>query len=192
MNKIWFIITIVSIIFGILNNKTSDMINSLFDVPENVINNLLKIGSMLIIYNGLFNIAINSKCISKLAKLLNKRVTKIFKLEDNKLDNIEIIELISTSIICNMLGLGPANMPIAIKLVDKLRYVKYSKYNLTMYLFINISSFCILPLSLLTLRSTFKSLFNIEFVVLIMIASFITTVFSVFLCKLIYKGDKLE
>ena len=59
---------------------------------------------------------------------------------------------ISTSIICNMLGLGPANMPIAIKLVDKLRYVKYSKYNLTMYLFINISSFCILPLSLLTLR----------------------------------------
>ena len=192
MNKIWFIITIVSIIFGILNNKTSDMINSLFNVPENVINNLLKIGSMLIIYNGLFNIAINSKCISKLAKLLNKRVSKIFKLDDNKLDNIEIIELISTSIICNMLGLGPANMPIAIKLVDKLRYVKYSKYNLTMYLFINISSFCILPLSLLTLRSTFKSLFNIEFVVLIMIASFITTVFSVFLCKLIYKGDKLE
>ena len=68
MNKVWFIITIVSIIFGIFNDKIDEMIDSLFTVPENVFNSLFKIGSMLVIYNGLFNIAIESKCINKLSR----------------------------------------------------------------------------------------------------------------------------
>lgn len=187
MSKIWFIITIVSIVFGILNNRVEIMFNDLFNVPNNVINSLFKIGSMLVIYNGLFNIAIESKCISKLSKLLNNKVSKIFKIDD-----FQIIELISTSIICNMLGLGPANMPVAVKIIDKLRSEKHSMYNLTLYIFINISSFCILPLSLITLRSSFKALINVEFIFLILISSFLTTIFSIILCKLIYRGKDNE
>lgn len=184
MNKVWFIITIVSIIFGIFNDKIDEMIDSLFTVPENVINSLFKIGSMLVIYNGLFNIAIESKCINKLSKLLNKRVNKIFKLNDSSTS-----DLISTSIICNMLGLGPANMPIAIKIIERL---KGDKFNLSMYIFVNISSFCILPLSLIALRTTFNSLINVEFIALIAISSFITTIFAILLCKFIYRGKNDE
>ena len=52
-------------------------------------------------------------------------------------------------------------MPIAIKIIERL---KGDKFNLSMYIFVNISSFCILPLSLIALRTTFNSLINVEFI----------------------------
>jgi len=187
MNKLWFSIIVFSICFGLINNNVNEMVSGLFNVSEEVLNSIFKIGTMLIIYNGLFNIAIESKCINILSKRFYKVVKKIFYLNGS-----EIIDLISTSIICNMMGLGAANMAIAIKIIDKLRFENNRKYNITMYLFINISSFCVLPLSLLTLRASFNSLINIEFIPLILITTLLTTLFAILLCKLIYRGDNIE
>ena len=170
MNKVWVFIIFVSLIFGLIYGNTDKMINNLFIVPENVLKNLMKIGSMLVIYNGLFKIALKAEVIDKISIIFLRIINKIFK---NL--NEECKKMISTSIVCNLLGLGPANMTIAIKVVNQINTLPKANYNLSMYLLINISSLCFMPLSLLTLRSTFFAKINIPFVFILFIASLVTT-----------------
>lgn len=186
MNKIWLFIIIISIIFGLISGNADKMVDSLFDVPNNVIKTLFKIGSMLVIYNGMFKIAIKTNVIDKLSIVLKKPINKIFKVDE------DCRKLISTSIICNLLGLGPANMAIAIKIVEKIKNTRNMFYNLTMYLLINISSLCLLPLSLLTLRNSLGAKYNISFIFIIFISSLLTTLIAIVLVKIIYRKEEKD
>lgn len=186
MNKIWSIIIIVSIVFGFINGRIEIMITELFNVPKETLNILLKIGSMLIIYSGLFQIANDANVIKKVSLLIIKPVSKIFKVDDETLD------LICASIIANLLGLGPANMTIALKVVDRINNSdKYRLYNLTLYLLLNVSSLCVLPMSTLVLRETFNANINIAFVPMLFIGSLISTVFAIIIVKIFVK-EKYE
>lgn len=184
MNKIWSFLIILSIIFGIFNNKVSVMSEALFNVPKETLKILLQIGSMLIIYSGLFQIANDAKVISKISKLIIKPVSKIFKCDE------ATEELICASIIANLLGLGPANMTIALKVINRINNFNDNKYyNLTLYLLINVSSLCILPMSTLTLREIFKAEINLAFIPMLFICSFVSTIFSIVLVKIFVKED---
>ncbi len=183
MNKIWLFIIIISIIFGLISGNVEKMVNSLFDVPNDVIKTLFKIGSMLVIYNGIFKIAIKTNVIDKLSIVLKKPINKIFKVDE------DCKKLISTSIICNLLGLGPANMTIAIKVVERIKSTRNMFYNLTMYLLINISSLCLLPLSLLTLRNSLGARHNISFIFIIFISSLVTTLIAIIFVRIFCKKE---
>ena len=184
MNKVWILIIIVSIIFGIYNDKISEMSEGLFNVPKETLNTLIKISSMLIVYSGIFQIALDANIINKLSKIIKKPIIKLFKLND------DVIDLICASIIANLLGLGPANMAIATNVIEKINNLeKYKLYNLSLYLLINVSSLCVLPMSTLALRETFKANINISFIYLLFIGSFITTIFAIILVKIFIKDD---
>lgn len=191
MNKFWFFIIIISIVIGLINNRIDEMVVRLFEVPKDTLNTLLKLGSMMIIYNGMFNIAIKSRMIDRVSKRFNFLIDKVFKIDSSEK---ELRNDICASFVCNLLGLGPANMSFAIRIVSSLNNkdnIHYNEsvsiYNTSMYLLINISSLCVLPLSLLSLRLAFKSKFNIEFIPLIFIGSLLTTIISILICKLVYK-----
>lgn len=180
MNKIWIFIILFSLMVGIMFGNTKQMIDDLFKVPKKTLEMLLKIGSMLIIYSGLFQIAVDCNVIKKLSKLIVRPVNKIFRT-----DSEELLDLICASIIANMLGLGPANMAIAMKIMDRLKdKEKYQVYNLSMYLIINVSSLCILPLSTLAYRETFSANISIGFIPMLFLASFITTIFAIIIVKI--------
>lgn len=191
MNKFWFFIIIISIVIGLINNRIDEMVVKLFEVPKDTLNALLKLGSMMIIYNGMFNIAIKSRMVDRVSKRFNFLIDKVFKIDSSEK---ELRNDICASFVCNLLGLGPANISFAIRIVSSLNNkdnIHYNEsvsiYNTSMYLLINISSLCVLPLSLLSLRLAFKSKFNIEFIPLIFIGSLLTTIISILICKLVYK-----
>lgn len=185
MNRFWILIIIISIVFGLLNGREQELVDALFEVPDEVINILLKLGSVLIIYNGLFQIAIKTNIINKMSFLFRGFVEKVFGFKKHSYLN----NAISTSIIANMLGLGAANTAIALKVVEGIKKEKGSEMSkeLAMYLLINISSFVILPLSLIGLRESYNALVNLLFIPILCISSFLTTLFSILLVKLVYK-----
>lgn len=186
MNKIWAFLIILAIVFGIINGKVAEMSESLFNVPKETLKILLQIGSMLIIYSGLFQIAIDANVISKMSKLIIKPISKLFKTDKNTL------EMICASVIANLLGLGPANMAIALKIIDNInKSNEYKKYNLTLYLLINVSSLCILPMSTLAFRETFKAEINLAFIPMLFIGSLISTICAIILTRLFFK-EKYE
>lgn len=185
MNKIWTFIIIISIVFGLINNKIPEMSNTLFNVPKETLKLLLQIGSSLIIYNGLFQIAVDARIISKISRIIVKPVSKLFIVDKETLD------LICASIIANLLGLGPANMAIALKIIDRLNNTSFfsskNRYNLTMYLLLNVSSLCVLPMTLIAFREMFKAKVNIAFIPMLFLGSFITTIIAIILVKVFEK-----
>lgn len=184
MNGIWLFIILISLLFSIYSGNVSDVINNIFSVPAKTIDSLITIGSVLIIYSGLFKIAVKLKIIDKVAIVFRGIVEKIFGYKKGETLN----NLISTSIIANMLGLGAVNTTIAIQIINEMK--KESKEvnkNMTMYLLINISSFTVLPLSLLSLRESYSANINLLFIPILIVCSFFTTLFSIFIVKVFVK-----
>jgi spore maturation protein A len=79
MNKIWTFLITSCFIYALFTNNFSNLVNSLFDVPENTIKLLLSIGSLIIIYNGIFQIAIDSKLVKKVSFLFKPLIKRIYK-----------------------------------------------------------------------------------------------------------------
>ena len=70
MNKIWVTIIILSALYGIFFGNVEEMVNSILNVPKKTLELLLLVGGLMIFWNGIFNIAIESGLIRRLSKLI--------------------------------------------------------------------------------------------------------------------------
>src|SRR5690606_6154467 len=118
MNKIWVFIILVCVVYGIYSGNTEQLVLASLNVPKDTLDLLIKVGGLIIFYNGLFQIAIDSGVIKKLSRLIYPITKLIFK--DIKKDSV-VHELVSANIIANFLGLGIASTPIAIKALNAMK-----------------------------------------------------------------------
>ena len=180
MNYIWTLIIVICIIFSFINESSEDLFSCILDVPEKSLETLLSIGSILIIYGGIFKILEKSGIINKISFLFSGIVEKIFNYKKgSKLNNLICISLIS-----NMIGLGQLNTNVSLKIVSEMKKID-DKTNIGRFLLINISSFTILPLSLLSIRENYFAGFNLLFIPILVLSSFITTLFAIIIGRLL-------
>lgn len=178
MNIIWTSIIIFCFCFSILTNNFTNLINSLFDVPEHSLKLLISLGGLIIIYNGIFQIAIDSKIIKKISFIFKPLLKMIFKIDDN-----DTLELLCANFTANLLGLGIASTPIAIRIVQSTN----DKKIINKLICLNISCFTLLPFTILTLRNKFGGINNFKVWIIIILITFLTSSFSVIVCNI---GDK--
>lgn len=174
MNKIFVFIIVFSFIFGLFTGNLDLMSMALLDVPKKAIISFINLFSIMILYNGLIMIMQKSGILHTLSKLGKNKLKKIFETND------QTLELISLVIWTNLLGLGIGNLPISLKII---RNIEKNKKELITYIFINISSLCIMPISLITLRSSFSSFIIIPFIPLLFITSLITTIVAYIIAR---------
>lgn len=193
MNLIWGILIFVSIVFGVLTNHAEEMVNAILSTPSDTLELLLKIGGLIIFYNGLFKVAIDSGVIKSLSKLFYKLIRKFFNTFPS---NHIVYEYISANIVSNLLGLGIASTPMAIKALEEMKKLNNNKNNLTkpmiIFLVINIASFTIFPLTIISIRDVYFAKVNINLLPFIIIATFLNTLISVLITKTILKVKKNE
>lgn len=185
MNKIWVIIVVICIIFGVINGNTEEMVKSSLNVPKDTLDLLIKVGGLIIFYNGIFQIAIDCGLIKKLSKVLYPITRKIFR--GLKKDSL-ICELVSANIIANLLGLGIASTPIAIKALTAMKEElkdkdKPSKMMVTLVL-MNIAAFTIFPLTILSVRKIYNAKINLILVPFFIIVSFILTIIAIIIARI--------
>src|SRR5690554_3239469 len=111
MNLIWILIVLFCGVYALISGNIEIFITKLFAVPELTISLLIKVGSLIVIYNGIFKIAIKSGIIDYIGRvfywlshLLFPRIPK-----DHYLHSY-----ICSNITANLLGLGIASTPIAL------------------------------------------------------------------------------
>lgn len=193
MNLIWGILIFVSIVFGLLTNHTEEMVNAILSTPSDTLELLLKIGGLIIFYNGLFKVAIDSGVIKSLSKLFYKPIRKLFNTFPS---NHIVYEYISANIVSNLLGLGIASTPMAIKALEEMKKLNNNKNNLTkpmiVFLVINIASFTIFPLTIISIRDVYFAKVNINLLPFIIIVTFLNTLISVLITKTILRIKKYE
>ena len=174
MNKIFVIIIIFSFCFGIVTGNIDNMSLALLQVPKQTITSFISLFSIIILYTGLINVAKASGIISKLSKIGMSKLQKLFK------GDKETIELISVVIWTNLLGLGLGNLPISLQIINNLQK---NKKELITFVFINISSMCLIPISLITLRVSFNAKIIIPFIPLMFLTSLLTTIIAYFISR---------
>lgn len=178
MNIIWTSIIIFCLIFSLFTNNFTNLINALFDVPEYALKLLISLGGLIIIYNGIFQVAIDSKLIKSISFLFKPFIKKIYKI-----NNEDLLELLCANFTANLLGLGAASTPIAINVLKQTD----NKNIINKLICMNVSSFTIFPFTIITLRNKYNGINNFKVWILIILISFLTTIFSIFICNI---GEK--
>lgn len=159
LNIIWPIFIIVSYIYAIVNGNIENVNNAVFEYTENAVTLTITLLGTMCLWNGLMEIASNTKLIKRLTKLLNHIVNFLFP--ESKNDK-KIHEEISMNIVANMLGLGNAATPLGLKAMKSMQEKNPDKDKLTndmaTFIILNTASIQIIPTTVIAIRISLGSI----------------------------------
>lgn len=149
---------IVSIIYSIIVGKVDVINNAIFDSTKKTIELILILLGTLSLWNGIIEIAKETKLIKLLTKFVSPLINLLFKESKNKK---EIKEDISMNIIANMLGIGNAATPLGIKAMKDMQLMNNDKSRLTddmaTFIILNTASIQIIPTTVIAIRISLGS-----------------------------------
>ena len=183
MNIIWCVIMIVGI--GILVFiDPSNILNTMIGASEKTVSLCLSLVAIYAVWLGLLKILEDTGACKKLAKLLGPIIDFLFGYDIDE----QTKEYIAINISSNILGLGNAATPSAIKAMQGLDD-KSGKINnsMTMLMVINCLSFQLLPTTIMGLRISVGSENASSIIFPTILTSLITGVVTISVLKLIFK-----
>lgn len=186
MNKIWTIITVVSIAV-LIYLEPGNIIGYMNEAATNTVMLTLKLAALYTVWMGILSIAEKAGVTDKLANLLQPVIRLLFGKVDKK-----TAKMISINMSANIIGIGTAATPAgitAVKCMDKGSTIATD--NMIMLLVINSTSMQLIPTTVISLRQTFGSSAPSDILIPTMIATFASTVFAVLIVKILrLKGKK--
>ena len=159
LNVIWPLFIIISYMYAIINGNVEKINNSVFEYTEMAVKLTITLLGTMCLWNGLMEIASNTKLINTINKLLNPIVNFLFP--ESK-DNKKIHKEISMNIIANMLGLGNAATPLGLKAMRSMQEKNKNKERLTddmaTLIILNTASIQIIPTTVIGIRMSLGSI----------------------------------
>lgn len=159
LNIIWPIFIIISYIYAVINGNVEKVNNAVFEYTEMAVNLTITLLGTMCLWNGLMEIASNTKLINRLTKILSPIVNFLFP--ENNSDK-RIHEEISMNMVANMLGLGNAATPLGLKAMKSMQEKNPNKDRLTddmaTFIILNTASIQIIPTTVIAIRMSLGSL----------------------------------
>ena len=192
MNKIWAFLVLFCIIYAVLTGNVETLIDAVLDVPYRTLDLAVKVGGIIVFYNGLFQIALDSGLIDHLARLFRRPIKALFP---DLAENSPAHRYICANIAANLLGLGAGATPMAIAALKEMKKENQGKDGATRamitLLLLNITSFTLFPATIVGIREIYKAKITMELVPFIIIATFILTVVAIIVSRFIrVKSDE--
>ncbi|MDF0726170.1 nucleoside recognition domain-containing protein [Cytobacillus sp. S13-E01] len=187
VNIIWVCMTIIGIIFAIVNGTIEEVNKAVFKGAEEAVTISIGLISILVFWLGLMKIAESSGLLEKLAKLFRPFVKRLFP--EVPVDHPAMGYMLS-NMIANMFGLGNAATPMGIKAMEQLRElnggsVEASRSMIT-FLAINTSSLTLIPTTVIAIRLTYDSTNPTEIVGTTLIATMCSTIGAILIDRFFY------
>ena len=158
LNIIWPIFIIISYIYAIFSGTIGNVNNAVFEYTEIAVKLTITLLGTMCLWNGLMEIASNTKLINRITKILSPLVNYLFP--ESK-DNKKTHEEISMNIISNMLGLGNAATPLGLKAMKSMQENNKNKDRLTddmaTFIILNTASIQIIPTTVIGIRMALGS-----------------------------------
>ena len=159
LNVIWPIFIIISYVYAIINGNVEKINNAVFEYTEMAVNLTITLLGTMCLWNGLMEIALNTRLINVINKILNPFVNFLFS--ENK-ENKKIHEEISMNITANLLGLGNAATPLGLKAMNSMQEKNKNKDRLTddmaTLIILNTASIQIIPTTVIGIRMSLGSI----------------------------------
>jgi spore maturation protein A len=152
MNYIFYGLIVISIIFGAINGKLPDVVNSILTGAEQSVKIAFSLIGIMAFWLGIMKIAEESGIIEILAKII-KPVTKILFNEIPQED--PAIGSVAMSFSANALGLTNAATPIGLKAMEEFQKLNVNKKTasnaMCMFLAMNTAGFQLIPATVIAI-----------------------------------------
>ena len=153
LGKIFGIICLISLFFGICNGNTAALGSAVLDGAGSAVQVLLSLGGMMCLWCGMMRVLSKAGVIGKLSRLLSPVLRLLFP-EASRTG--EGLEEISANVSANLLGIGNAATPFAIRAMEEMQ--KHNPHperataeQITLAV-LNTASVTLIPANLLALR----------------------------------------
>ena len=188
LNIIWPIFIITSYIYAIFSGNTEKINNAVFEYTKVAVNLLITLLGTMCLWNGLMEIAANTKLINRLTKIMNPLVNFLFK--ENK-DDKKIHEEISMNIVANMLGLGNAATPLGLKAMQSMQEKNQNKEKLTndmaTFIILNTASIQIIPTTVIAIRMSLGSIQPTKIIFAVWVSTICAAIVGITVTKICIK-----
>ena len=199
MNYIFYFLVVFSIIFGIINGRTQEVVNAVLEGADISVKIALSLIGIMAFWLGIMRIAEKSGLVQLLAKAI-KPVTKwLFK--DVPPEN-PAIGNIALSVSANALGLTNAATPIGLKVMQELQDINKSNGGkedtatdaMCMFLGMNTAGFQIIPATVIAVLVAVGSKNPTEIIMPTLIVTSIAFISAILMAKVfqVFWGKKPE
>lgn len=185
MAKVFSVICIISIIFGISVGNTEELSKAIIEGASGAVELTFSLCGMMCLWNGIMNVLLKAGAVRKLSKVMS-RFFKLFFPETYK--NGDGSEEICSNISANMLGIGNAATPLALAALEKMQKHNLNKDTATDDMItltvLNTAPLSLIPTTLITLRSAAGAEAPFAVVIPVIISSAATSLFSLFMTRI--------
>ncbi|EKN69653.1 spore maturation protein [Neobacillus bataviensis LMG 21833] len=187
VNYIWVFMTIVGIVFALINGTMEAVNKAVFDGAKEAVILCIGLISVLVFWLGMMRIAEESGLLEKLSKLFRPLVKILFPEVPPK---HPAMGYILSNMISNMFGLGNAATPLGIKAMEELKKLNGGKdeasRSMVTFLAINTASITIIPTTVIAIRMNYHSASPTEIVVPTIIATILSAIGAVLIDRYFY------
>ena len=187
VNYIWVFMTIVGIVFALINGTMEAVNKAVFDGAKEAVILCIGLISVLVFWLGMMRIAEESGLLEKLSKLFRPLVKILFPEVPSK---HPAMGYILSNMISNMFGLGNAATPLGIKAMEELKKLNGGKdeasRSMVTFLAINTASITIIPTTVIAIRMNYHSASPTEIVVPTIIATILSAIGAVLIDRYFY------
>ena len=157
LNTIWPIFIIISFVYGIFSGRVAEINDAIFASAKDAVDLCITLFGTICLWNGIMQIASNTKIIDWLKRAINPIMKKLFP-NLNKED--EVYTEISMNMVANIMGLGNAATPLGLKAMKSMQKQNNKKDTLSdsmfMFIVINTASLQIIPTTVIAIRSSLR------------------------------------
>jgi spore maturation protein A len=187
VNYIWVFMTVVGIIFALINGTMEEVNKAIFVGAQEAVTLCIGLISILVFWLGMMRIAEESGLLVKLTKMFRPLVRRLFP---EVPANHPAMGYILSNMISNMFGLGNAATPLGIKAMEELKHLNGGKNSasrsMVTFLAINTASITIIPTTVIAIRMNYNSASPTEIVVPTLIATVISMLGAVMIDRYFY------
>lgn len=188
INKLWCFLILIGSFFLMINGRIDTLNNQILNSGKVSLDLIIQIFPLMSLWLGVMRIAKDSGLLSKLSKLIEPILMKIFP---DIPKGHEAFGYISSNIIANIFGLGNAATPFGIKAMESMQSLNKNKdtasNSMISFLIINTCGMTLVPTTILSLRMLYKSSVPSIIILPCIVVSFLSMIFGLIINKVIFK-----
>ncbi|HWO75818.1 MAG TPA: nucleoside recognition domain-containing protein [Bacillus sp. (in: firmicutes)] len=187
VNYIWVSLTIIGIVFAIINGKMDEVNKALFDGAKEAVTISIGLISILVFWLGIMRIAQEAGLLNLFGRIFKPIVKRLFP---EVPPEHPAMGYILSNMMANMFGLGNAATPLGIKAMEQLKELNGNKpiasRSMITFLAINTSSLTLIPTTVLAIRMNYHSANPTEIVFPTIIATICSTLGAIMIDRYYY------
>lgn len=182
MSKIYYFILCLCCVFFLFNDFSLFQ-KTIYDALDESVDVIIDLGLLIVLWNGLFNILIDSKFLNKIGFIFKRYFRFLYP---NIEQNSEEYDYLVLNFLFNLLGMGIGGMSSSLKVINKFKENDNIK-DIEKFIILNIGCFTFVPISLIGYLLKYDIKIGIPFLICSFLVTTFVHLFSVLIVKVFYK-----